>query len=213
MPDRTNEDLLREQYFKLLPDIHKVVSYLDAEIRYRTREILQQLKPHEQLVIESRVKECESAVESLRRRQKEGGTFDPEKLGTYSLLDLPDLAGVRVLVFPRTRLNEVNDALATLFTGWIPNPVPDDQQGVLAHKFIGKCQYVSCEISAEYQVVPMLIGLFWKVEHSAMYKFRKVANSKEMQNYRAAVQSALLRFETEFESFLENRDQPPSETS
>ena len=127
MPKRTNEDMLREQYFKLLPDIHKVVSYLDAEIRYRTRKILQQLNPHEQLVIESRIKECESAVESLRRRQKDGGTFDPEKLGSYSLLDLPDLAGVRVLVFPRSRLNEVNDALATLFTGWIPDPVPDDQ--------------------------------------------------------------------------------------
>jgi hypothetical protein len=211
MPERTNEDLLREQYFKLLPDIHKVVLYLDAEIRYRTREILQRMKPHEQLVIESRVKECESAVESLRRRQKEGGTFDPEKLGSYSLLDLPDLAGVRVLVFPRTRLNEVNDVLATLFTGWIPDPVPDDKGGVLAYKYIGKCQNLSREINAEYQVVPMLIGLFWKVEHSAMYKFGKVADSKEMQTYRADVQSALLRFETEFESFVENRDQPPSE--
>jgi hypothetical protein len=70
---------------------------------------------------------------------------------------------------------------------------------------------LSREINAEYQVVPMLIGLFWKVEHSAMYKFGKVADSKEMQTYRADVQSALLRFETEFESFVENRDQPPSE--
>jgi ppGpp synthetase/RelA/SpoT-type nucleotidyltranferase len=207
MPERTNEDLLREQYFKLLPDIHKVVSYLDAEIRYRTREILQRMKPHEQLVIESRVKECESAVESLRRRQKDGGTFDPENLGRYSLLDLPDLAGVRVLVFPRTRLNEVNDVLATLFTGWMPDPVPDDEGGVLAHKYIGKCQNVSREINVEYQVVPMLIGLFWKVEHSAMYKFRKVANSKEMQNYRANVHNALLHFEAEFENFVENIDQ------
>jgi hypothetical protein len=146
-------------------------------------------------------------VESLRRRQQEGGTFDPEKLGSYSLLDLPDLAGVRVLVFPRAKLNEVNDLLAALFTGWIPNPVPDDKGGLLSHKYVGRCQDVSCKINAEYQVVPMLIGLFWKVEHSAMYKFRKVANSKEMQNYRANVHGALLRFETEFENFVENIDQ------
>jgi hypothetical protein len=47
----------------------------------------------------------------------------------------------------------------------------------------------------------MLIGLFWDVEHSAMYKSRGAANSVEMKKYRADVYSALARFEEGIENF------------
>jgi len=59
------------------------------------------------------------------------------------------------------------------------------------------------KVRGEYQVVPMLLGLFWEVEHSAMYKIRGVANSKEMQDRRTGVGRALARFEQGVESFLQ----------
>ena len=208
MSERTSEDILREQYFNIVPDIRRVPMYLEAEVRYRTRKILQELKPHEQLVVRSRVKECESAARSLRRRQ-EGGTFDPERAADYSLLRLPDLAGVRVLVFPRKRMIEVDEALRTLFTDWAFDPVPDDRGGVLAPKYVGKCHSVSGEIQAEYHVVPMLIGLYWQIEHAAIYKpapkvkaLKDKADSDPMKALDASVVRALLNFDAEFERLV-----------
>jgi ppGpp synthetase/RelA/SpoT-type nucleotidyltranferase len=211
MPERMIEDRLREEYFRLLPDIRRVVWQLEAEVRYHTLSVLHSLKPYEQLVVKSRVKECESAVKTLRDQQ-EGRTFDPEKQDSYTLLDLPDLAGVRVLVFPHSRLVEVDCALRGRFPGWTYKPVNDDNGAVLAPKYFGYCNEVSGKVRGEYQIVPMLIGLFWEVEHSAMYKFREVSNSKKMQTHRAEVERALSSFEEGIESFVRDYTEPPSQT-
>ena len=212
MPERTPEDRLREEYFDLLPQIRRVAWYLEAEIRYHTREIFQRLKPYEQLVIKSRVKECESALRTLRDRQ-EGRTFDPDKLKGYSLLRLPDLAGVRILVFPNARVVEVDHLLREHFHAWTYKPVKDDTGVAIAPKYWGYCDKVCNKVRGEYQVVPMLLGLFWEVEHSAMYKFKAVAEFKEMKKHRADVEQALSRFEGGIEQFVQEYSEPPSETS
>ena len=199
------EDLLREEYFDLLPEIRRVVWQVEAEIRCQTLPILQALKPYEQLTVKSRVKDCESAVKALRRRQ-EGGTFDAGKSKIYSLLDLPDLAGVRVLAFPRSRVIEADNALQSIFQDWISDPIPDGQDGVLAPKYSGRRLDVSSRVRAEYQVVPMLIGLFWEVEHSAIYKpapaLKGRAESDPMKELNKEVVAALSRFEAEYEAFV-----------
>jgi ppGpp synthetase/RelA/SpoT-type nucleotidyltranferase len=212
MPERTPEDRLREEYFDLLPQIRRVAWYLEAEIRYHTREIFQRLKPYEQLVIKSRVKECESALRTLRDRQ-EGRTFDPDKLKGYSLLRLPDLAGVRILVFPNARVVEVDHLLREHFHGWTYKPVKDDTGVAIAPKYWGYCDKVCNKVRGEYQVVPMLLGLFWEVEHSAMYKFKAVAEFKEMKKHRADVEQALSRFEGGIEEFVQEYSEPTSETT
>jgi hypothetical protein len=212
MPERTPEDRLREEYFDLLPQIRRVAWYLEAEIRYHTRKIFQRLKPYEQLVIKSRVKECESALRTLRDRQ-EGRTFDPDKLKGYSLLRLPDLAGVRILVFPNARVVEVDHLLREHFHGWTYKPVKDDTGVAIAPKYWGYCDKVCNKVRGEYQVVPMLLGLFWEVEHSAMYKFKAVAESKEMKKHRADVEQALSRFEGGIEEFVQEYSEPTSETT
>ncbi|MGA9070407.1 MAG: hypothetical protein WB424_09145 [Terracidiphilus sp.] len=209
MQSRSIEDRLREEYFDLLPDIRRVLWQLETEIRFYTLPILHSLKQHEQLVVESRVKECESAVNTLRNRQ-EGRTFDSEKAGDYSLLDLPDLAGVRVLVFPNSQLIEVDNALRSRFPNWLPKPVKDSSGIVLARKYFGHCEEVSNKVRGEYQVVPMLLGLFWKVEHSAMYKFKAVANSRKMKKKRSEVERALSCFEEGLESFVQSYTEPSS---
>jgi ppGpp synthetase/RelA/SpoT-type nucleotidyltranferase len=218
MPGRTIEDRLREEYFDLLPDIRRVGLQLEAEIKYHTLPILQKLTEYEQLVVRSRVKDCESAIKALRRRQ-EGRTFDPDKPEEYSVLNLPDLAGARVLVFPQIRLIEIDDLLRgrDSFTRWASDPVKDGDGTVLALKYNGYFEKVSEKVRAEYQVVPMLIGLFWEVEHSAIYKpalsLKGIAESEEIKKLKTDVERALSHFEAGFESFVRENIEPPSEAS
>jgi ppGpp synthetase/RelA/SpoT-type nucleotidyltranferase len=80
------------------------------------------LDEYERLLVTSRVKECESALDSLRRRQ-EGATFDSGQPASYSLDSLNDLAGVRVLAFPHSRLKEADRKLRERFPLWTPDPV------------------------------------------------------------------------------------------
>lgn len=211
MPERTIEDRLREEYFDLLPEIRRVVWQLETEIRYLTLPILHSLNSYEQLEVRSRVKHCESALNSLRRRV-EGRTFDPDRAGEYSILNLRDLAGVRVLVFPNRRLVEVDELLRQRFSGWTALPVKDRSGASLAPKYYGFCSGISSSVMGEYQVVPMLLGLFWDVEHSAMYKpapaLMGIAQSKEMKQLRTEVERALLRFESEFDRFVQENSGP-----
>lgn len=205
MSERTVEDLLRAEYFTLLPEIRRVAWQLETEIRFRTLAILHSLNHYEQLIVKSRVKDCESSIRALQRRQ-EGRVFDPQRPEGYSLLSLPDLAGVRVLIFPRSRLIEADQVLRGCFPGWQPDPVRDEGGAVLAPKYNGHCAGVSGRVRAEYQVVPMLVGLFWEVEHAAMYKpdpaLIDIAKSKEMILLKQDVEFAVSRFEAVFESFV-----------
>jgi len=209
MSNRTIEDRLREEYFDLLPEIRRVLWQLEAEVRFHTLEILHDLRDPEQLIVKSRVKDCESALSSLVRRRGrrlsdgEGRRFDPETPEEYSLLSLEDLAGVRVLVFPNRRLNEIDRALRGHFQDWESKPILDKGKVVLAPKYYGGFPRASPSVRGEYQIVPMLLGLFWEVEHSAMYKVRAVANSKEMQDRRTDVERALARFEDGVERFIQ----------
>jgi ppGpp synthetase/RelA/SpoT-type nucleotidyltranferase len=120
---RTIEDRLREEYFQLLPDIRRVTEQLEAEVRYCVLPILRTLDKYEHLVVTSRMKECESAIDSLRRR-KQGATFDRDRPRLYTLTDLKDLAGVRVLAFPRRRVTEVDQGLRKRFRSWKADAVP-----------------------------------------------------------------------------------------
>lgn len=180
---RTVEDRLREEYFDLLPDIRRVASELEAEVKHSLVPISRGLPSYERLVVTSRIKECESAVDSLRRRQ-ESATFDSGQPELYALNRLNDLAGVRVLGFPRSRLAEADRELRNRFPTWNADPLPgcDDDDEPLALKYYGYCQ-ASEKIRAEFQIVPMLTALFWEVEHSVIYKpaprLRGVARSLE----------------------------------
>ena len=59
------------------------------------------------------------------------------------------------------------------------------------------------KIHGEIQIVPMLTGLFWHVEHEAIYKpkpeLKSLANSLEMRERTQDVLNALKAFEQTFE--------------
>ncbi len=210
MIGRTIEDRLREEYFDLLPDVRRVAEQLEAEIRYYTLPILRTLKGPERLDVTSRIKECDSALDALRRHQ-ESRAFDPDRPELYTLSTLTDLAGVRVLAFPRGRLSEIDQVLREQFPSWHPDPVRAENGDLLAYTYYGYCADASNRVRGEYQVVPMLTGLFWEVEHSAIYKphprLKGIAGSLEMRERTDGVYRALQRFEDEFERLaLRERD-------
>jgi len=61
-------------------------------------------------------------------------------------------------------------------------------------------------VSGEYQIVSMLTGLFWEIEHSAIYKpvprLKNIVESPDMQTSTAAVLEALDAFEADFERLV-----------
>jgi hypothetical protein len=202
MADRTVEDRLREEYFSLLPEMRRVAEYLEVMIRHQLLSISDRLERFERIVVKGRVKECESAVGSLLRRQ-EGEVFDPDRIDSYTLTSLKDLAGVRVLAFPRNRLGEIDAEVRKAFPRWTADPVSGP--GGEALKYSGYCP-ASKTMCGEYQIVPLLTGLFWEIEHSAIYKpvprLKNIVESPDMQASTAAVLEALNALEAEFERLV-----------
>ncbi len=203
---RTVEDRLREEYFALLPEMRRAVSILEAEAQCLVTPVIETLDSGERVHVASRVKECESAVAALRRRQE--GRIESGR--AYSLTTLNDLAGVRILAFPDERLHQVELRVRERFAAWVADPVrltrcSGDQ---LAQKYHGYCR-ANSRIRAEIQLVPMLVGLFWTVEHAALYKpTRKlrVERIEEMNARHDEVIGALQAFERAFGE--EVRDAP-----
>ncbi|MEJ1966728.1 MAG: hypothetical protein WDO56_36365 [Gammaproteobacteria bacterium] len=200
---RTVEDRLREEYFDLLPNIRRTTEELEAEVRYLLIGTTRNLEKHEKLVVRSRVKDCESAIDSLRRRQ-ESWDLDPSNPGKYSLKRLNDLAGVRVLAFPYARLIEVDRLLRARFPDWTSDPVPpvSGTRHSLAFKYHGYCVGRS-DVRGEVQAISMLVGLFWEVEHAALYKPARhlagIGLSHRMRDTNADVIRALHAFDAQFE--------------
>lgn len=206
MAERTVGDRLREEYFLLQPEAHRVLEELETKVRYGLLPLANRLDKYERLVVTARIKDCESAVEALRRRQ-EGATFDPDCVEPYTLTTLHDLAGVRVLAFPKVLLNQAHDNLRNLFPTWTSDPIPadDESEELLAFKYYGYCDS-SMKVRGELQIVPMLIGLFWQVEHSTIYKpppqIKDVPQS--LRSTSAGVLKALKAFEEEFERLVQH---------
>ena len=210
---RPPEDQLRAEYFELLPDIRRALLQTETLVRHSLLDLSLGLERYERLLISSRIKECESAVDSLRRRQP-FAEFDSERADGYSLSSLPDLAAIRVMAFPRDRLVDAHLALKPILTSWTNDPVwedSDDKNGdPLAFKYFGRWD-AGARVSAEIQIVPALIGAFWETEHSVIYKpnpnLRGVAQSETMKQRRADVYRALRSFEAEFEATIDPTQQ------
>jgi len=114
------------------------------------------------------------------------------------------------MAFPGRIVREAYVALRPILSGWISDPVPpvDDQGEPLATKYFGKWS-ADAQITAEIQIVGLLIGLFWEVEHSAIYKptpgLHGIRTDVVLQR-RDDVLAALMRFESEFERAMTSGD-------
>ena len=199
MDPRTIEDRLRQEYFGLLPEITRTVAELEATIRYLLLPITRRIKAYERIEVSSRVKTCESAIEKLRRKH-DPQFFDADQPHAYSLLSLTDLAGVRILAFPRVHMTEIDIALKESFRGWTADLAFEP-----GFKYFGQQRDTEL-IRCEYQIVPMLVGLFWEVEHAAIYKASPslggVADEPEVKKSQAELLEALKNFEQSFVGFV-----------
>jgi ppGpp synthetase/RelA/SpoT-type nucleotidyltranferase len=189
MTERTVEDRLREEYFQLSPEIKRVLHQLQTDVAYLLLPMTLHLKHHERIHVEARAKECDSAINALRRRE-EARQFDEDSAAKYTLAELPDLAALRVLVFPRSRLESVHSIVRGKYSEWASDPVKTGTPPRFrAWKYHGFCS-TSQRVRAELQVVPMLTGLFWQIEHDAFYKPRDPV-------LRGAVNKPVIRERTE----------------
>jgi len=209
MSARLVEDHLRAEYVALLPAMQQALLALETEVRYVLLPLTLGLDRYERVLVRARLKDCESAVDALRRRQ-EGGIFDTDRRDQYTLTSLPDLVGIRVLTFPQRRLEDAHNAIRSLarLTAWTADHISSEPlEGTsIALKYHG--HWTAGDLfHAEIQIVSLLIGLFWEVEHSAIYKptpnLRGVAKSIAMRNRTAAVLAALRDFEEEFDRQIE----------
>lgn len=214
MTQRTVADRLREEYSLLSPDIKRVLHQLRTDVAHLLLELTLALKHHERVHIEARAKECESAIDALRRRE-EARQFDEDTPEKYTLTRLPDLAALRVLVFPKPRLAEVHAIVRSKYADWTPDPVETGTPPKWrAWKYYGYCS-ASPRVHVEIQVVPMLTGLFWQVEHDAFYKprdpvLRGAANRPIVREHTEAVYDAFEALEAILEQELErNAEQNP----
>jgi hypothetical protein len=83
---RTVEDRLREEYFLLSPEIRRVLHQLQTDVAYLLLPVTLGLKHHERIHVEARVKECDSAISALRRR--EGSSTKTRRRATRLLVFL-----------------------------------------------------------------------------------------------------------------------------
>ena len=163
---QSTEDRLRAEYFQILPTLRRVQNHLETEIRYALLPLSGSVATHERVVVTSRIKDCESAIEKLRRKEQ-GRRFNPDLMSTYRLRNLKDLVGVKVLAFPSALRVRADSALRQTFPDWTPDPFREGSD--LGFKYVGRSS-VDDTISAEYQILPTLVGMFWDVEHTAIYK-------------------------------------------
>lgn len=203
MQERTIEDRLREEYFHRLPDLIRTSEHLKTRIQYAILPVAAELRTYESIAVKSRVKDCNSAIDALRRRVV-GGVFDRDLPDQYKLSSLRDLVGVRVLAFPFERVTILDQVLQEEFVDWTSNPVIDEEtQELRAFKYFGLCDGLLNGLTCEYQVTSMLTGLFWEVEHAALYKpapnLKGLLDSPVMRARTLAVNAALKEFEAEFE--------------
>jgi len=213
---RQVEDRLRAEYVELLPAMQRTLTAMTTEVKHVLLSAILELDRYEQILVKGRIKDSESAIDSLRRRQQSRSFIDHGE--NYSLTTLPDLVGIRVLAFPQRRLQDVRRILEAepRLTGWKGDPIssPDPTQPPIAFKYHGMWNPTD-SFRSELQIVSLLIGLFWEVEHSAIYKptpkLQGIASSISMKDRNDAVLNALQGFEQEFDSQIESGFEFPGE--
>jgi hypothetical protein len=209
VPEREIEDRLREEYFSLLPNLNRIADHLKTTIQYILLPLSRDLKPYESLIAKARVKECNSAIDKLEQfnpatnERSPGAVFDRDHPEIYSLLTLRDLVAVRVLAFPSSIASAAASLLHQALPDWKPDPINVGGRRI-ASKYNGEYTDGGRAFQCEFQVVSTLIGLFWEVEHAAIYKQAPNLKGLEplMREHTSDVYAALTAFEDEFERQL-----------
>lgn len=199
------ENDLRNEYIQLKPSLLKIHRLLEAQIGWYLKDLIYTLENYQRIEVKYRIKDCESAIASLKSKQQFG--FDEER--KYTLRNLKDLVGARILVFPSTLITEVNKEILSKFPSW--NTDHDSHGGTIVWKYDGHLE--NQIVRSEIQIVSMLTGLFWEVEHFTLYKphsaYRGIKKDPKMMRLYEEALNKLSEYETAFENYLNTTEKQP----
>ncbi len=199
---RLVEDYLREEYILLSPVLRKIRKNLETEIKKQILPIINRLQPYERVSVVSRIKDMESAIEKLQSKQ-EGKTFQQNAPEKYSLKQLKDLVGLRVLYFPATLKQQILDIIFNNYKSWKDDHVVDFETGkdIIIHKFHGSIR-IAKDIVAEIQIMPVLYSGFLNLEHDIIYKphqeYKGISRSLKVKKEKNKLMVQFQQFENVF---------------
>lgn len=203
---KINKDLesnIRKSYHELLPVLKKIESLLVSKVQWYLRSEKFNLKEYERISVESRIKSCDSSLEKLVKKYpapgQEGSNIRRyiNTSNDFSLDKLSDLVGIRILVFPSSKILRIQKIISREFS-WKLDP----EFFAFGSQFQGRlrgCKKIGCEI----QIIPMLIGKFWDVEHFVRYKphpsYRfRIKNDTEINDLSKDIYELLENFQVRF---------------
>ncbi len=192
------ESRLQLEYLKVASALYKAKEYIEIEIKHTIKTQLLEAVHANKILISSRVKDCNSAITALKKKE-EGRVFRDGR--QYSITQLNDLIGLRISVFPLTLLELVQSPLLSYLENNFEQPFQTDHTTIEnydIYKYRGIHNQFS-EFNCEIQLIPMLISKFWDTEHDVFYKPASPHDAPPMKEAYDAVIKSLYSFEKTYE--------------
>lgn len=120
------------------------------------------------------------------------------------MVKLKDIVGLRILVFPPSLIKPVNKIIISKFRHWRPDHHKLGKT-IICNKYDGLVNR-KLKIRCEIQIISMLTGAFWDVEHFALYKpdpaYKGIKENLTMRRLGDEVLTKLSEFEKTFEKLI-----------
>ena len=184
------EKWIQEEYKNLRPALNKLRKKVKKEIRTCLSDFTQSLEPWQRIEIRSRIKECNSAIDSLRKRN------------FHTLNDLVDLVGIRIVVFPASLAEKVEGVLIDYFKTLVPDHYFYAKNEIAFRKYNGLTDDTT-KIKCEIQIMPEILYSLVEVEHDFFYKVpdKNLSNENEFHE----IVKRLLAYDRALEQDMEHR--------
>lgn len=210
MSQRLVEDLLHDEYYKILPNLNLARVNLEINIKHIFLSIINDLQSFERIEFHSRVKNVESAIEKLKSKQ-DGKMFIQDPSNKYSLLELRDLVGIRILFFPYSLEKRILNCIQKKYSLWEKDFVTkfNSESEIMIYKYFGKIEAIE-GLTCELQIMPLLFSRFLDVEHDVIYKpdpkYKGIERSLEMRKQKTKVLDQLKEFEMQFINLIKQSE-------
>ena len=187
----TQEDLknrLKLEYIDLFKEMKRIQNRLVLNLNCIIKNVINNLKEYEKIIVESRIKTCESSIQKIITKY-EGNVINYNDYSKIKIKDLKDLIGLRISVFPSNYINVIEDLIKSQFLTWEYDPISLDNENkeIIIKKYQGK-EHKDDNIYCEIQIVSMLYNSFLNIEHDTFYKpledLKNIGNSLEMRKFK-----------------------------
>lgn len=158
---------LRSEYDNQINKMNGLLDYYKTEIEYLIRELKLNCKKFEKIEFSSRIKTFESCITKLKKKNEANVLTEEAKLS-----EVKDLIGIRMLVFPNDYIEVIKRLIMRKHNKFTIEEIDEDKKKEC--DFIKFFVYFNIEkfnhILVEIQILPYLLGKYWDIEHSLIYK-------------------------------------------